>query len=158
MKTIRNMSKRMTIKKNLYKIIFTFLFTSVLVFTVPGGFNKVYAAPLEDCDLDGFDDATGVPVPWPGYDETKGDTPDGPAGSKVTPTTAPASTTEGSKDSATPSESSSSDTDKTDSTKANNTNSGSSTKTNSSTKDNTASTGTNKSTTSSNTKSSSTDK
>jgi hypothetical protein len=36
------------------------------------------AAPLEDCDADGFDDATGVAVPWPGYDETHGDTPAGP--------------------------------------------------------------------------------
>jgi len=36
------------------------------------------AAPLEDCDGDGYDDATGVSVPWPGYDETHGDTAAGP--------------------------------------------------------------------------------
>lgn len=108
-------------KNKLYKFIFAFIFTSVLVLTVPGGSAIVYAAPLEDCDLDGFDDATGVPVPWPGYDETKGDTPDGPAGSKTTPTTAPASTAENSKDSGTPSKISGTETDKTDSTKTDST-------------------------------------
>lgn len=74
-----------------YKIIFSFVLILTLVFAVPGGYRNVYAAPLEDCDLDGYDDATGVPVPWPGYDETKGDTPDGPGGSKTpaaTPTPA----------------------------------------------------------------------
>jgi hypothetical protein len=30
--------------------------------------------PLEDCDFDCYDDHTGVPVPWAGYDETRGDT------------------------------------------------------------------------------------
>ena len=66
--------------KNVLKMIFLSLMIFTLIFTVPGGFHEVYAAPLEDCDLDGFDDATGVPVPWPGYDETKGDTPEGPGG------------------------------------------------------------------------------
>jgi hypothetical protein len=28
---------------------------------------------LEDCDFDGYDDETGAPVPWYGFDETKGD-------------------------------------------------------------------------------------
>jgi hypothetical protein len=28
---------------------------------------------LEDCDFDGRDDETGVAVPWPGFDETRGD-------------------------------------------------------------------------------------
>ena len=49
-----------------------------LPLVVPGTTQLAYAAPLEDCDLDGFDDATGAPVPWPGYDETRGDTPAGP--------------------------------------------------------------------------------
>lgn len=33
----------------------------------------------EDCDWDGYDDHTGVKVPWPGFDGTKGDTPSGPS-------------------------------------------------------------------------------
>jgi hypothetical protein len=33
----------------------------------------------EDCDWDGYDDHTGVEVPWPGFDGTKGDTPSGPS-------------------------------------------------------------------------------
>lgn len=89
MKTIRKEYQPMGTLKKAYKLIFTAVLTFALVILVPGGYENVYAAPLEDCDLDGFDDATGVPVPWPGYDETKGDTPDGPAGSK-TPTTTPA--------------------------------------------------------------------
>lgn len=28
---------------------------------------------MEDCDLDGYDDHTGKPVPWRGFDGTKGD-------------------------------------------------------------------------------------
>lgn len=84
MKTLRNGSAGKRFMKSTYKIIFSFVLMCVLVLTAPGSFHNVYAAPLEDCDLDGFDDATGVPVPWPGYDETKGDTPDGPAGSKTT--------------------------------------------------------------------------
>jgi hypothetical protein len=31
------------------------------------------AASIEDCDLDGYDDATGSPVPWAGFDSTRGD-------------------------------------------------------------------------------------
>jgi hypothetical protein len=45
---------------------------------IPGAIRVAQAAPLEDCDADGFDDATGAAVPWPGYDETHGDTPAGP--------------------------------------------------------------------------------
>jgi hypothetical protein len=29
--------------------------------------------PLEDCDFDCYDDHTGAPVPWAGFDETRGD-------------------------------------------------------------------------------------
>lgn len=32
------------------------------------------AAPQEDCDLDGYDDHTGAPLPWAGFDATRGDT------------------------------------------------------------------------------------
>jgi len=45
---------------------------------LPGTVKVALAAPLEDCDADGFDDATGVAVPWPGFDETHGDTSAGP--------------------------------------------------------------------------------
>jgi len=44
--------------------------------------ENVYAsdyAKWEDCDWDGYDDHTGVPVPWPGFDGTRGDTPSGPS-------------------------------------------------------------------------------
>lgn len=155
----------LNLRNNLCKFIFAFIFTSVLVLTVPGGSAIVFAAPLEDCDLDGFDDATGVPVPWPGYDETKGDTPDGPAGSKATPTTAPAGTTDSTKD--TPSKTGGTDTDKTDSTKTDSTNSQTTTKsstsntgkTNSNAGDKTATTSTGKTTTAaSSTKSTNQDK
>lgn len=33
-----------------------------------------YASPMEDCDQDGYDDHTGAPVPWVGFDGTRGDT------------------------------------------------------------------------------------
>ena len=45
---------------------------------LPATVKVALAAPLEDCDADGFDDATGVAVPWAGFDETRGDTPAGP--------------------------------------------------------------------------------
>jgi hypothetical protein len=47
----------------------------------------VYAADYEqweDCDWDGFDDHTGVPVPWAGFDGTRGDTPAGPSADSQT--------------------------------------------------------------------------
>lgn len=34
--------------------------------------TPVRAAEIEDCDLDGYDDHTGNPVPWIGFDSTKG--------------------------------------------------------------------------------------
>lgn len=50
----------------------------------PFGATLAYAAgddytKWEDCDWDGYDDHTGVKVPWPGFDGTKGDTPAGPS-------------------------------------------------------------------------------
>ncbi|MDR2487128.1 MAG: hypothetical protein LBD12_04110 [Clostridiales Family XIII bacterium] len=41
-----------------------------------GGAQQVWAynGYLEDCDANGYDDETGAPVPWPGYDATHGDT------------------------------------------------------------------------------------
>lgn len=92
-KNIHNVRAPKNIKKNVLKSLFSFVLIFTLVFTLPIGFSNVYAAPLEDCDLDGYDDATGVPVPWPGYDETKGDTPDGPGGgSSSKPSTGDGST------------------------------------------------------------------
>lgn len=105
MKTaIYNPYARKNSGKNVLKAIFSFALIFTLIFTVPGGFLGVHAAPLEDCDLDGFDDATGVPVPWPGYDETKGDTPDGPGGGKTSSTTSSktSSTTSAGANSSTP--------------------------------------------------------
>jgi len=74
-------------KKNQLKILFSVALIFTLIVAIPISTINVYAALKEDCDLDGFDDATGVAVPWPGYDETKGDTPSGP-GTATTPTTA----------------------------------------------------------------------
>jgi len=46
---------------------------------LPRAVHVAHAATfLEDCDGDGYDDATGVAVPWSGYDESRGDTPAGP--------------------------------------------------------------------------------
>jgi hypothetical protein len=39
-----------------------------------GGSAYGWNGYLEDCDFDGYDDETGEPVPWYGYDETHGDT------------------------------------------------------------------------------------
>lgn len=49
-----------------------------LTLNLPRVIDAAHAAPLEDCDADGFDDSTGVAVPWAGFDETRGDTPAGP--------------------------------------------------------------------------------
>lgn len=87
MKTIRSKYVSRCLKKNIVKMLLAFIITFTGMLVLPGKSHTVYAAHLEDCDLDGFDDATGVPVPWPGYDETKGDTPDGPGGSKTSGTT-----------------------------------------------------------------------
>jgi len=54
------------------------LLVTPVALNLPGAIGVAQAAPLEDCDADGFDDATGVAVPWPGFDETHGDTPAGP--------------------------------------------------------------------------------
>lgn len=90
---VNDFKVRRLYRNRIYKAVFSALLILGLVLVVPGSFHKFIAAPLEDCDLDGYDDSTGVPVPWPGYDETKGDTPDGPAGSKTPEvTTTPAIT------------------------------------------------------------------
>jgi hypothetical protein len=64
--------------------IFAMSVAAVFLFTVTVapqfGAEPVYAADYEkweDCDWDGYDDHTGVPVPWPGFDGTRGDTPGG---------------------------------------------------------------------------------
>jgi hypothetical protein len=58
----------------------TVLFTFVISPNTSG--SQVYAADYElweDCDWDGYDDHTGVKVPWVGFDGTRGDTPAGPS-------------------------------------------------------------------------------
>jgi hypothetical protein len=142
MRNIRSEYVGRRMVKKITKVIFSGALVFTLVLTVPGNYHVAYAAPLEDCDLDGFDDATGVPVPWPGYDETKGDTPDGPAGSK-NPTTTPGSTnsssgntgtseTAGNTGSGTSVSTGSTGTDKSDSAKSDDTKTGSSKDTSSS--------------------------
>ncbi|MDF2869218.1 MAG: hypothetical protein K0R05_793 [Anaerocolumna sp.] len=142
MRNIRSEYVGRRMVKKITKVIFSGAMVFILVLAVPGNYHVAYAAPLEDCDLDGFDDATGVPVPWPGYDETKGDTPDGPAGSK-NPTTTPGSTnsssgntgtseTSGNTGSGTSGSTGSTGTDKTDSVKSDDTKTGSSKDTSSS--------------------------
>ena len=79
-------------RKKYIKIVFSVALIFTLIVAIPIISINAYAALLEDCDLDGYDDATGVPVPWPGYDETKGDTPSGPGG-VITSTKAATSTT-----------------------------------------------------------------
>ncbi|MDR0853051.1 MAG: hypothetical protein LBN34_01655 [Clostridiales Family XIII bacterium] len=48
---------------------------------------SAFNGALEDCDFDGYDDETNAPVPWPGFDETRGDAVpsdwDGVAGSYI---------------------------------------------------------------------------
>lgn len=135
MKDIRSEYVGRRMVKKITKLIFSGALVFALVLVVPGNYHVAYAAPLEDCDLDGFDDATGVPVPWPGYDETKGDTPDGPAGSK-NPTTTPsansssgntgATETSGNNGGGASGNTGSTGTDKTDSAKSEETKTGSS--------------------------------
>jgi len=55
------------------KIIAVFGLAATLVISQPFGTTKGLAAEIEDCDLDGYDDHTGNPVPWIGFDSTKGD-------------------------------------------------------------------------------------
>lgn len=65
------------IKEKKYKIIKNIILTialiSSLVITQPLYIETVHAAAIEDCDLDGYDDHTGNPVPWIGFDSTKGE-------------------------------------------------------------------------------------
>jgi hypothetical protein len=59
--------------------LFTIILTVVLVagFVPASGAGTTYAEggnEYEDCDGDGYDDATGDPLPWVGFDYTQGDT------------------------------------------------------------------------------------
>lgn len=47
--------------------------TASLVITQSIYTVNTFAAAVEDCDLDGYDDHTGNPVPWIGFDSTKGE-------------------------------------------------------------------------------------
>jgi hypothetical protein len=77
------MSKTIT-DKRMRAIICSLIVTVMLLFTFviapQFAWQQVYAADYEqweDCDWDGFDDHTGVAVPWAGFDGTRGDTPAG---------------------------------------------------------------------------------
>ncbi len=54
-------------------ILVSFALVSSLVITQPIYVKTIQAAEIEDCDLDGYDDHTGNPVPWIGFDSTKGE-------------------------------------------------------------------------------------
>jgi len=91
-KNILNIQGLISFRKKYFKILFSVALIFTLVVAIPISSINAFAALLEDCDLDGYDDSTGVPVPWPGYDETKGDTPSGPGG-VITSTKAATNTT-----------------------------------------------------------------
>lgn len=55
------------------KTIVSFALISSLIITEPIYLKTIQAAEIEDCDLDGYDDHTGNPVPWIGFDSTKGE-------------------------------------------------------------------------------------
>ena len=61
------------ILRKLLPITFTLAVATAVTFSTPVFVERAYAAPMEDCDLDGYDDHTGKPVPWRGFDGTKGD-------------------------------------------------------------------------------------
>jgi hypothetical protein len=63
------MRKRLWIKN----ILVSAALISSLAITEPIYVKTVNAAEIEDCDLDGYDDHTGNPVPWIGFDSTKGE-------------------------------------------------------------------------------------
>ena len=61
------------ILRKLLPITFTLAVATAVTFSTPVFVERAYAAPMEDCDLDGYDDHTGKPVPQRGFDGTKGD-------------------------------------------------------------------------------------
>ena len=61
------------ILRKLLPITFTLAVATAVTFSTPVFVERAYAAPMEDCDLDGYDDHTGKPVPWRGFDGTKGE-------------------------------------------------------------------------------------
>ena len=61
------------ILRKLLPITFTLAVATAVTFSTPVFVERAYATPMEDCDLDGYDDHTGKPVPWRGFDGTKGD-------------------------------------------------------------------------------------
>ena len=61
------------ILRKLLPITFTLAVATAVTFSTPVFVERAYAAPMDDCDLDGYDDHTGKPVPWRGFDGTKGD-------------------------------------------------------------------------------------
>ena len=52
------------ILRKLLPITFTLAVATAVTFSTPVFVERAYAAPMEDCDLDGYDDHTGKPVPW----------------------------------------------------------------------------------------------
>jgi hypothetical protein len=65
--------KKMMVVKNTFIIVFSVILIAVSAFTIFPDECYAYNGYLEDCDFDGYDDETNAPVPWYGFDETKGD-------------------------------------------------------------------------------------
>jgi hypothetical protein len=71
----QNMIKAKSARLRVSGALAVILALLVVAFTELPGVQIAYAfnGYLEDCDFDGYDDETGAPVPWYGFDETKGD-------------------------------------------------------------------------------------
>lgn len=65
-------NKRQITYRYIGKIILSVALAATVVVAQSAYTVNVLAASVEDCDLDGFDDYTGNPVPWIGFDSTKG--------------------------------------------------------------------------------------
>ncbi|MDR2156612.1 MAG: hypothetical protein LBO81_02380 [Clostridiales Family XIII bacterium] len=65
-------------RKSIVRAALVCLLSAALIVGIPAVFRAdgayAWGGYLEDCDFDGYDDETGAPVPWYGYDETHGDT------------------------------------------------------------------------------------
>lgn len=65
-----------TLKRSRAHYVVRLILVAVLLFSVSTTFpitSYAFNGYLEDCDFDGYDDETHAPVPWYGYDQTKGD-------------------------------------------------------------------------------------
>ncbi|MDR1068411.1 MAG: hypothetical protein LBL36_04110 [Clostridiales Family XIII bacterium] len=85
----RDKNRRAEKKQRLARLcaVIAIVFGVTVAAGAPAVTPAVYAADYEyweDCDWDGYDDHTGVKVPWVGFDGTRGDTPAGPSATSQT--------------------------------------------------------------------------